>query len=102
MEKFFIGGLEGAGAPSKPEFLVMDVPENIESINGPVRVVLFREQPAHRFSELPPVHGKDRKGIFGKDGKTGGSVLGVRNMNPHVGPADVSIAEVAEFTNAQP
>lgn len=47
--------------PAEPVFVFVDMPGKEESVDGPVRVSLFREKPSHGSPACKPVLCKDIK-----------------------------------------
>ena len=95
-------GMAGdAWLPAKSPLLGVDMSGKIKGINGLIRIILFREKPAGGSAEFEPVPGKDIQSIFRKNGISVRTVFAVRDVNTHTGAADIFIAEMANFANAQ-
>lgn len=95
-------GMAGdTGFPPEAQLLFMDMPGKIKSVNGFVGMELLREKPAPGFSVGIPILGQDIKSVLRKDSKAVRAVLAMGDMDTHMGAADIVIAQMADFPNAQ-
>lgn len=88
--------------PAKTAFMPMDMPGEIKGVNRLFRIKLFWEKPSHGFTVRKPVPGEQIKGGQGKDGIAVVPCFGMADVDAHIFPVNVFIAETADFANAKP
>ena len=99
------GVAEGmAGEPSGPAEAVlmgMDVPGEEEGVDRPVLPVLLWEKITHRPSAGKPVLSEDVQSGFREDGIAVGAVFAMSDVDAHVFPLDILIAEGTDLADTQ-
>ena len=87
--------------PAEFPLVGRDVAWKVEGVNRAGGIILFREDPFPRTAAGKPVAVEDFKSCTGKDGKSVGTGLAVRDMDAHVFALDVLTPEAADLTDAK-
>lgn len=88
--------------PAESSFVCVDMSGKIKRINGFARIKLFWKKPACRLIVCEPVLREDIQRFMRKNGIAVRTIFRAGDVNTHLLPFDMFIAEMADFPDTQP